>query len=52
MTAPGAVPALTGEPTLVSAPVLALMVYAQTLAEPELATYANLPEGSTVIDAG
>ena len=33
MTDAGIVPAATGEPTLVSAPVLALMAYAETLLE-------------------
>ena len=38
MTDSGNAPAATGVPTAVSAPVVALMVYAETLAEPPLAT--------------
>jgi hypothetical protein len=34
----------------VSSPVLDLIVYADTLLVPSFATYANVPEGSTVIE--
>jgi hypothetical protein len=44
----GLLPAVKGEPaTGVSAPLVVLMVKTETLAEPPLATFRNLPEGST-----
>ena len=46
-------PAPTGEPlTLLSTPLVALMLYSETLFEPEFATYANLVDGSTAIANG
>ena len=46
-------PAGKGEPgTGVKAPVLGLMMKAETLLELVLATYTNRPEGSTVTETG
>jgi len=53
VTERGFVPAAKGEPaTGVKAPVPALMAYAETLLEPEFATYANAPSGDTVTEKG
>ena len=49
----GAVPAAKGDPfTGASAPVLASIVKAETLLDPVLGTYANLPVGSTATPKG
>jgi hypothetical protein len=53
LRAAGTLPAATGEPlTRVNAPVVALMVYSETLFELEFATYANFVLGSTATAEG
>jgi len=49
----GSVPVLKGEPLMVvSAPVLELIVKAEMLLDVAFTTYRNLPDGSTVAEAG